>query len=80
MSRMTGPCMCGDTQCPSCGVAQGTYEYPRRPEAATVRAPTKMPDHEGASDDDETIGPWYNDTGEFGDNQSEENEDEHVCK
>ncbi len=41
---------------------------------------SKMPDHEGASDDDETIGPWYNDTGEFGDNKSEENEDEQVCK
>lgn len=22
------PCMCGDTQCPSCGRAQGTYEEP----------------------------------------------------
>lgn len=21
-----GPCMCGDTECPSCGVAQGTYD------------------------------------------------------
>ena len=23
---MTDRCMCGDTQCPSCGSAQGTYE------------------------------------------------------
>ena len=23
-----GPCMCGDTQCPSCGTAQGTYGAP----------------------------------------------------
>lgn len=25
---MSGPCLCGDPQCPSCGVAQGTYEHP----------------------------------------------------
>jgi len=25
---MYGPCMCGDTQCPSCGPAQGNYRCP----------------------------------------------------
>jgi len=25
---MTGPCMCGDTQCPSCGPAQGNWKCP----------------------------------------------------
>lgn len=24
----SGPCMCGDTECPSCGSAQGTYSPP----------------------------------------------------
>ena len=23
-----GPCMCGDTQCPSCGPAQGNFRCP----------------------------------------------------
>ena len=23
-----GPCMCGDTYCPSCGPAQGNYQCP----------------------------------------------------
>lgn len=27
--RNTGPCLCGDTQCPSCGTAQGTLEEDR---------------------------------------------------
>jgi hypothetical protein len=34
-----------------------------------------MPDHIATSDDDETIEPWFNDTGDFGDNQ-EGDEDE----
>ena len=28
-----------------------------------------MPDWQPASDDDEWLEPWYNDTGEFGDQQ-----------
>ena len=36
-----------------------------------------MPDHQGESDDDETLEPWFNDTGEFGDNQEGE-DDEHT--
>lgn len=27
----SGPCLCGDTQCPSCGRAQGTYRARREP-------------------------------------------------
>ena len=34
-----------------------------------------MPDWEGDSDDDETLGPWFNDTGEFGGSESNEGED-----
>ena len=34
-----------------------------------------MPDHEGLEDDDETIGPWYNDTGDFGDSQQGDDDD-----
>ena len=30
-----------------------------------------MPDWIGASDDDETIEPWFNDTGDFGDGADE---------
>ena len=26
------PCLCGDSQCPSCGVAQGTLDYPTEAE------------------------------------------------
>lgn len=25
---VSGPCMCGDTQCPSCGPAQGNWRCP----------------------------------------------------
>lgn len=25
---MSGPCLCGDTQCPSCGPAQGNWRCP----------------------------------------------------
>jgi hypothetical protein len=25
---MTGPCLCGDTHCPSCGPAQGNWRCP----------------------------------------------------
>lgn len=32
-----GPCMCGDTQCPSCGSAQGTYRRPRAKKLATLQ-------------------------------------------
>lgn len=35
-----------------------------------------MPDHEGESDDDETIEPWFNDTGEFGDTQQGDESDD----
>jgi hypothetical protein len=34
-----------------------------------------MPDHIAESDDDETIEPWFNEPGEFGDN-IEESDDE----
>lgn len=27
-----GPCLCGDTDCPSCGRAQGTYRERERPD------------------------------------------------
>jgi hypothetical protein len=30
MSR-AGPCLCGDTECPSCGSLQGTYRAPKSP-------------------------------------------------
>ncbi len=30
-----------------------------------------MPDWQPPSDDDEWLEPWYNDTGEFGDQQQE---------
>jgi hypothetical protein len=33
-----------------------------------------MPDWVGATDDDEVIEPWYNDTGDFGDNAEEDDE------
>jgi len=36
---------------------------------------TSMPDHIADSDDDETIEPWFNEPGEFGDN-IEESDDE----
>ena len=36
---------------------------------------TSMPDFVADSDDDETIEPWFNEPGEFGDN-SEESDDE----
>jgi 2-polyprenyl-6-methoxyphenol hydroxylase-like FAD-dependent oxidoreductase len=26
---VSGPCLCGDPACPSCGVAMGTYRHPR---------------------------------------------------
>jgi hypothetical protein len=35
-----------------------------------------MPDWSGASDDDETIEPWYNDDGELGSSLNDEDEDE----
>jgi hypothetical protein len=28
---MKGPCLCGDTECPWCGSAQGTFESPDVP-------------------------------------------------
>ena len=34
-----------------------------------------MPDWVGDSDDDETLEPYYNDTGEFGDQNDEEDGD-----
>jgi hypothetical protein len=37
---------------------------------------TFMPDFVPPPDDDETIGPYFNDTGEFGDNQEGDEEDE----
>lgn len=38
MSRESGPCLCGDTQCPSCGTAQGTYGLEDEPMNALSRA------------------------------------------
>jgi len=35
-----------------------------------------MPDWVGASDDDEVIEPWYNDTGDFGDSAESAEDDE----
>lgn len=35
-----------------------------------------MPDWVGASDDDETLEPWFNDTGDFGDHEDIEGDDE----
>jgi len=34
-----------------------------------------MPDHSFPSDDDETLPPWFNDTGEFGDNQEDDKDE-----
>jgi hypothetical protein len=34
------PCMCGDTECPSCGTAQGTY---RPPVIRARRRQSRMP-------------------------------------
>ena len=36
---------------------------------------TGMPDWLGLEDDDETIGPWYNDTGDFGPGYIEEDDE-----
>jgi hypothetical protein len=36
-----------------------------------------MPDYEPSSDDDESLEPWFNDTGDFFDNLEE---DENDCK
>lgn len=33
-----------------------------------------MPDWVGASDDDEVIEPWFNDTGDFGDHDEGDDE------
>ncbi len=35
-----------------------------------------MPDWTGESDDDETIEPWFNEPGEFGDLNQGDNEDD----
>lgn len=40
----SGPCMCGDPACRSCGTAQGTYQHPRpkkrrrQPPKQTIRS------------------------------------------
>ena len=36
----------------------------------------QMPDFVPPSDDDETLEPWFNDTGDFGDNQEENCDDD----
>ncbi|MCK5316286.1 MAG: hypothetical protein KAJ55_00150 [Anaerolineales bacterium] len=36
--EITERCFCGDTQCPSCGTAQGTYVEPQDSEVAEVVA------------------------------------------
>lgn len=40
---MRGPCMCGDTQCPSCGRMQGTYRAPRFKRAKLPVTPAELP-------------------------------------
>jgi hypothetical protein len=35
-----------------------------------------MPDWVPLSDDDETLEPWFNDTGDFGDHADDEGDDE----
>lgn len=51
--RNFGPCMCGATDCPSCGPAQG-YEVRRR-RTASGRIEWYNPDEEDDSDPDSTI-------------------------
>ena len=36
MREPIGPCLCGDTECPSCGTAQGTYTG-RRTRVLTIK-------------------------------------------
>src|SRR3972149_2975118 len=44
-------CMCGDSQCPSCDVAQGTLEYPTEAEMNRAYAAEPKPCHTcGATD------------------------------
>ncbi len=36
------PCMCGDSECPSCGFAQGTLQEPSGDPAGPSRDPSKV--------------------------------------
>lgn len=40
---MTGPCLCGDTECPSCGAMQGTVVSEEMRRAALAEALAAMP-------------------------------------
>ena len=56
-------------------MAVGATHGPLPPDFEQWLTSGPMPDYEPESDDDETIEPYFNDTGDFGD-QQQENEDD----